>query len=108
MGIDQIAVMGHRIGLVPVMHDKRLSVGQDGASGGGIADMPHGRHPMQLLEMGVPEDIGDQPHPLVGSDGLVANHGDAGALLPPMLKCIQPEIAQFCRFGMVMNAKQST
>ena len=107
VGVDQVPVVGHGIRLFAMVYHKGLGVGQDGAARCRIADVTDGAFSLELFEVGHIDDVGNQPHPLVRGDPAVFRHGDACALLAPVLEGVDAEIAQFGRFGVIIDAEQA-
>ena len=92
MGVGDVAVVADRVGLLAVADDKRLGVGEDGAACGGIADMSDRAAALQFLQVIDVEHIVHQSHAAVGKEVVVAHHGDACALLAPVLEGVQTKV----------------
>ena len=86
MGIDQIAVMGHGIGLAAMTNHKGLGIGQDAAARSRVADMTDGAGTGQVFKLTHVEHIGHQPHGAVLGEDTILDSRDAGTFLPPVLQ----------------------
>src|SRR5262249_13307566 len=94
MGVDQIAVMGHRKPAARIIHSDRLAILQSAFSGRRIAHVPDGTLAGEALESGLVEDIGDMAHLTVDMEAFAIGRNDAGALLSSMLKGIKTQIGE--------------
>ena len=107
VGVDQVAVVGQGIGLFLVGNHKRLGIDQHGIAGGGVAHMAHGAGTGKPGHVAGGKDLVDQAHVLVADDMGVFCHGDARALLAPVLQGVKPEIGQPGRLFVVVNAEDT-
>ena len=66
VGVDQITVVGQGIGAVPVVHHKRLGIGQNRFSGGRVPDMADGRPALNAFKVFHVENFRYKPHAFMG------------------------------------------
>jgi len=85
-----------------VAGEHRLSVGEDGGAGGGVAGVADRDVARQIAQDSLIEDVRDEPHAAVGSRHAfpIHSHHPRG-LLPPMLQAVETEV---CDAGCVGNA----
>ena len=104
-GIGDGPVVSHRYGAGPALYDNGLGIDQGGASPGGVAVVADGRVSLEPGHDGrVGKDRPHEPHaPVVLHAGAVRG-GDAGALLPPVLEGVEPEVCLLCGPGVAVDA----
>src|SRR5215831_1725525 len=106
-GIHQIAVVADGHLSVRAVDQKRLRVRDAALSSRRVADMSDRQLPRECRQRRAAEDVGYVAHGASQSHGVAIGRGDAGALLPAMLKRIETEIGHVGRFGMTEDAEDA-
>ena len=89
--VGQVAVVSHTQGAMYGLNEVRLGVADVGGAGGGIAVVANGHVAPQGAQVLLVEHLRHQPHALVDVGRAAVAGGDAGALLSPVLKGVEPE-----------------
>ena len=107
--VGEIAVVPNRDPAAGKIGKHRLRVARRGAAGGGITDMAHGVHALQLLRMHavLAEDIADETRMALGDELRAIIGDDASRFLPTMLERVQPQRRERARIVMPENAKDA-
>jgi hypothetical protein len=105
--VGQIAVVGDGDGPVDVAEDQGLGVLEVAGAGRGVAHVTDGGLAGQALELGLGEDLGDQPHPDVGLELAPPGGHDAGGLLAAVLEGEEAEVGQLRGLRMVGDAEDA-
>ncbi len=106
-GIHQVAVVGDAVIFIAVEHQKRLGIGQQRRTGGGIAHMTDGQMTLRAFSVCFLEDLADQPHVLVFAHLATVGHHDPGAFLAAVLQGVESEVGELGRIRMVVDAENT-
>ena len=108
LGVDQIAVVGHRDGAHQILPQQRLGVAELAGAGGGIADVTDGRVAGEFfLEHPRVEDLADQAHAGVAVEVGAVGDDDAGRFLAAVLLGEEALVADLRRFRRAPDAEQA-
>jgi hypothetical protein len=105
LGVDEVAVVGEGDGALVTGAEGGLGVGPHRAAGGGVAGVPDRDVPLEGLEGGLVEDLGDQAHVLVDQDLGAVGGRDARGFLSAMLEGVEPVVGEF---GDVLTGGEDT
>jgi hypothetical protein len=92
---------------LPAVDQDRLRVGRDRVSGGRVTHVAHRAVAGQRLQQLVGEDVVDEPQALRQLHLLAVAGHDARRLLAPVLKRVETEVSEVCRFGMTKDAEEA-
>ena len=106
--IRQIAVMRNRYLPLAAGDRKRLCVPQRRVAGGRVPRMSNRQITRQLVQNGRCKDIRDMSHAADAMDLASVAGGNTGALLPPMLQRMQPQIRQVGSLRMPEDCENAT
>ena len=70
--------------------------------------MPNGQVPGQKCQTFFGKKIIDAPHTYFGMDRMPLGSHNAGAFLPTVLQGVEPQVGQFCRLRMAIDADDGT
>src|SRR5690606_3152525 len=108
-GIGKVAVMRKRNVSAPETSQHRLGIPDGRGACGAVAGVTDCDCAGELLQFRVRETLGHQPHGAQGSRSrFLVYRNNAGALLPPVLKRVEPQMHDCCSIRMPANAEYST
>ena len=97
-GVGEVAVVPEGDGAGGRGSERRLRVLPGAATGGRVARVPDGDVPLQGVQRGLVEDLGDEAHVLVDEQLLTVGGGDARRLLAAVLQRVEAEVGQLGDF----------
>ena len=106
-GIDDVAVVPDSQLPVHAVDDDRLRVGQAALARRRVPHVPHRHVSRQLRERLAVEDVVHIAHRLRDADLRAVGRGNAGALLPAVLKRVEPEVGEIRRLGMSNDSEDA-
>ena len=106
--VGEVAVVGDGEAAGVEFGEQRLHVAQDGAAGGGIADMADGGVAGQALDhFAAGEGVADEAEPAFGVEAAAVEGDDAGGFLAAMLEGVQAERGDGGGLGMAEDAEHA-
>jgi hypothetical protein len=103
-GVHDVAVVRDRHGAAVGVHADRVRVPELGLPGRGIADVTDRVTPRKSVDDVLVEDLGNEAHRTVRKVLPAVRAADPGALLTPMLECVEAQVRDLRRLGVTVYA----
>ena len=105
--VDEVPVVGDRDGADRALEVEGLRVLDPRLAGSRVAGVADGRVTRQLLQGLCVEHVRNEAHPFVEEDLALVEGGDAGRLLPAVLKGMDAEVREIGGLGMAKDAEDA-